>query len=163
MSNDEIVHLIKYSLGRNNFKGLDSDVLHDVIVEVLSKQHKFDPERSKMSTYIVNSSRWSALSCFHKKTKTKQFVNLDDVSKEEKSMIYQFTPELDQKDSFDYLHKKIQGLDALEQVVIVLKFFENVSMKDISALLNIKKQRIDDALKSAITKLRNTVRSEDVI
>ena len=161
---EDIVNLIKFFLGRSKFRNVTTDLLHDIIVDILSKQDRYDEKRSKWSTYIVNSARWSALSNFTKQNKLRNELCIDEISNAEKeeNMQYMFTPQLDIDDSNIYLTNQIKKLSGLQQTVIVLKFYENVSLKQIAELLGLKKATVDHALKSAIAELRSSVEADNV-
>lgn len=162
---EDIVNLIKFFLGRSKFRNVTTDLLHQIIVEILEKQHKYDEKRSKWSTYIVNSARWSALSNFTKQNKlARNELCIDEINPEgEKTMMYEIIPALDIEDRNSHLNKQIKKLDGLQQTVIILKFYENVPIKQIADLLGMKRTSIEHALKSAIAELRNELEAEDVL
>ena len=155
MRYQDFVYTISYNFGKTKENALD--ITQDVFLKVYKKMNTFK-ENSTFKTWIGKIAynegiNWSK--------KNKKFLYQED-TEDKKSELYE---DINQEDQMLVNENKAQLLRCLFELntkyrlAVVLRYFENMSIKEISTSLNCSEGVVKNMLFRSIQKLKNTLPS----
>ena len=151
----EFVHTIAYNFGKTNENALD--ITQDVFLKVYKKLNTFK-ENSTFKTWIGKvayneSVNWSK--------KNKKFLYQDDTDDKKNELHFDCNPE-DQmlvNENKALLLRCLFELNTKYRLAVVLRYFENMSTKEIAVSLNCSEGVVKNMLFRSIQKLKTTLPS----
>jgi RNA polymerase sigma-70 factor, ECF subfamily len=129
--------LLRYILRLSNFTREEAeDVLQEVFIKVYQNLNSFDP-KLKFSSWIYRITHNQVISTFRKDKNKIKTVSWDEDNKSVEMVVTDFdiNKELDKENLSGHIGQILKGMDYKYAQVLVLKFLENKSYKEISDIL----------------------------
>ena len=154
--------IYRFCLHRTANIDLAQDITSEVFTKLLNKLWMFRWKNVAFSAWLFKIAN-NEVNSYYRKNKQK-FVDIEDYSEKipdnEKVADYNINleeEELQDKKMFLTLHNSVKQLDLKYQEVIVLKYFEEKSIKEISEILSKSEGTVKSLLHRGIKKLRNYI------
>jgi len=132
-------------------KEASEDALQEVFVSVWKSRHTYDPDRGKLTTWL---HRITVNQCLKEKARrVPAAVSLEEKGIDLPEMKHQFQPEdiLVSKLEYDRLLRAMDSLDTKHRSVLVLRYFNDLSYREIAEALEIPlgtmKSRLNQSLR----------------
>ena len=141
--NYELVYkyMVKFTLNRN----IAEDLVQETMLRAIEKFQKYDPAKSKFSTWLVAMAQNIFIDNIRKKKREQKYIT-EDLPKAD---LFESTHEHD--DSFDRVLDVLAGLSEDIRSTIVLKHYYGYSLEEISKIMSIPvgtvKSRIHNGIK----------------
>jgi RNA polymerase sigma-70 factor (ECF subfamily) len=133
------------------------DVLQDVFTSVWKSRQTFDPAKGKLSTWL---HRITVNECFRRRRRDRPVLPLEGMELPDRGRGVQESVE--DRMEYDRLVNALETLDAKHRVVLVLRYFNDLSYEEIAkavdAPLGTVKSRINNGLKILRKRLAETER-----
>jgi RNA polymerase sigma factor (sigma-70 family) len=127
------------------------DILQDVFTSVWRFRQTYDPNKGKLTTWL---HRITVNECSRKKSrKTSAVISLEQKGIDLPEMKHQFQPEETSitKEEYDRLLRAMEALDTKHRSVLVLRYFNDLSYREIAKALEIPlgtvKSRLNQSLR----------------
>jgi RNA polymerase sigma-70 factor (ECF subfamily) len=141
--------LYRFVLSKTNDVGLSEEVVSDTFFALTDLIHRFDPKRSKFKTFLFGIGLNKLRQKWDQKKADKSFSLDEEIHIES---VYQ--PRKDGKRQYKSILKAMKNLTAKYRSVITLRFFENLSIKEVAGKLNISETNVTTIQNRAIDKLK---------
>ena len=129
------------------------DVVQDIILFILSglTRGKFDPAKGKLGAWIHGITRNQIAAYFHSFSKEVADKNIEI----ENLMIKaQSTHAIEQEEESEMIQKLLKKLKPQYQEVLMLRYFEELSIAEISEKINLEPRRVSERIHYALVLLR---------
>lgn len=147
--------LHSYGLKINNNKQATEDCLHTFFIYLYDKREKIGTIKS-IKSYLFVSFRRALLLHLKKERNYSDFnknsISDFTISPEELAIKQEFTSA--KKETVAYI---LDTLSSREREVIYLKYYSNLNTSDISTVMDISYQSVQNTLQKAFAKLRKTI------
>lgn len=149
-SNELLVY--GYRISKN--KALISDAVQDVFVDLWSYRTNL-AEQVRVKFYLYRSLRRAVM-----KQMSQQQISYSDISDVESFTDFEPSPESEwlsresEKDTNSRILNSFNFLSQREREIISLKYYSDLKIREIAAMLNLKEQTVANTLQNALTKLR---------
>ncbi|MBR2067157.1 MAG: RNA polymerase sigma factor [Solobacterium sp.] len=146
---DKVFSYVRSKL--NNYHDAE-DLCEDIFIKIYKNIDRFDEEKSSLSTWIFNITRNSIID-FYRTNKTNYEIidNYDYIEEED--------AELDAL-SLEILAKALEQLPEILRDIIVLHYYEENNLKEVSEKLNISYGIVKLRHKEALFKLKNLLKDQ---
>ncbi len=143
--------MIDYGIKMTCNVQITQDAVHDVFMELITHRKNIS-QISDIRPYLLKALRNNLLRKINREIKTSEDIENKDV--------FLLTDSVD-TDGLDDEQKRIinriSKLSRLEREIICLRFFEELTNKQISRVLNLKDQTIKNVVSTALKKLRKHI------
>ena len=119
--------VLRYIQSKVNDYYLAEDLCSDVFVKVYEKIDSFDEDKSSISTWIFTITKNKLIDYYRTRKVTVEIPE---------TLVYEEDEKID-SDMLETLAKALEKLDARSRKLIVLHYYEGLSVKDIAERLNI--------------------------
>lgn len=120
-----------YIGGRIRDKHTAEDLVSSVFLKVYSKLDSFDPERASLSTWIFTITRNTVISHYRL---TRPAQELDEAMEDDGPGVEE---QLVETESLERLAKALEGLKQKERDLVILHYYERLSLGDIAERMGI--------------------------
>ncbi len=134
------------------------DLAEDTFVKLLENKKRFDSSRSSLKTFLFTVGKNLALDYLRKNKKTAFSLSLSentDIPSEE----LELADYIIKKENSRLLYSAVKNLPPLESKVIHLLYFENMSYKEISKILEIPVKTLYELSRAAKEKLEKKLKN----
>lgn len=154
--------IYRYILHRTANIALAQDITSEVFTKVMKKLWSFRWRNVVFSAWLFKIAN-NEINSYFRKNKI-NFVDIEDYTeklteKDQNADFYLNREENDliEKTAFLKLHNLIRELDQKYQEVIILRYFEEKSLKEVSAILSKSEGTVKSLLHRGIMKLKKTI------
>jgi RNA polymerase sigma-70 factor, ECF subfamily len=155
--------LLRYVLRLSSFSREEAeDVLQDVFIKVYQNLNSFDP-KLKFSSWIYRITHNEVISAFRKNKNKSQTISWDVDNKIVDQVIADFDikKEMDNKILAEQIDKIFAAMDFKYAQVLVLRYLENKSYKEISDILQKPENTVATMISRAKKKFKETIGNKD--
>jgi len=155
--------LLRYILRLSNFNHEEAeDVLQDVFIKVYQNLNSFDP-KLKFSSWIYRITHNEVISAWRKNKNKSQIISWDVDNKMVEQIVADFDikKELDNQHLAQQIDRVFETMDFKYAQVLVLRFLENKSYKEISDILQKSENTVATMLSRAKKKFKETMGKKD--
>lgn len=134
------------------------DLAEDTFVKLLENKKRFDSSRSSLKTFLFTVGKNLALDYLRKNKKIAFSLSLSentDIPSEE----LELADYIIKKENSRLLYSAVKNLPSLESKVIHLLYFENMSYKEISKILEIPVKNLYELSRAAKEKLEKKLKN----
>lgn len=156
--NKKLLHYFYRMLGE---EGKAQDFLQEIFLKIVEKPKFFDT-RKKFYSWIFSVANNMCKNEYRRKEVRKhvnQLENMDDLSYESKSDCFPVEKKYDQKQFLSALHNELTKMELEQQTTFLLRFQQNLSIREISDILECSegtiKSRLFYTTKKLATKLKD--------
>lgn len=138
-----------------NDETIASDVLQEVFVKIWRSIEKYDVEKGRLFTWMLNIARNTAIDSLRSKSH-----KLDQKIQELSNDVYQHTSQLTVHPSFDHLGltKVLEKLNKEQRIIIDLAYYKGCTQEEIAKVLDIPLGTVKTRMRNAIIQLRNILK-----
>ena len=136
------------------------DLAEDTFVKLLENKKRFDSSRSSLKTFLFTVGKNLALDYLRKNKKTAFSLSLSentDIPSEEMEL----ADYIIKRENSRLLYSAVKKLPTLESKVIHLLYFENMSYKEISKILEIPVKNLYEISRAAKEKLEKNLKNSN--
>jgi RNA polymerase sigma-70 factor (ECF subfamily) len=137
-----------------NDRELASDVLQEVFVKIWRQIESYDETKGRLFTWMMNISRNASIDTL----RSKDFRNSQQ-NRELTESVYDSGGSTEQKTDQIGLRKVVRELKEEYKVLVELSYFEGYTQDEISKMLNIPLGTVKTRLRTALTQLRQHLKS----
>jgi RNA polymerase sigma-70 factor (ECF subfamily) len=157
--------LLRYVLRLSSFSREEAeDVLQDVFIKVYQNLNSFDP-KLKFSSWIYRITHNEVISAFRKNKNKSQVISWDVDSKIVDQVVADFDikKELDNKLLAEQIDRVFDAMDFKYAQVLVLRYLENKSYKEISDILQKPENTVATMISRAKKKFKDSIGKKDFL
>ena len=132
----------------NNYYDAE-DLCEDVFVKVYKKKDTFDESKSSISTWIYNITKNTVIDFYR--------TSHEDLELKENAFVYEPEEEIDE-DTLNELAKALEKLPPVLRDIIILRYYEEMSLKDIAAKMNMSYGVVKLRHREALFRLRGLIK-----
>ncbi len=147
---------VNYYLGQNIQERLDVINESKLGVILSLREGKFDPSKGSPLGSYVHGVTNNKIKDYLKNHRIYQTTTLDDIEDEHQDADI-FT-ELDSSELKNRIKKCLSTLDIKYQEVLYLRFFDNLTISEISEKIDLPPKRVSERIHYALTKLKKSVK-----
>jgi RNA polymerase sigma factor (sigma-70 family) len=154
---DKVVSVVRYKLGNRNedYKDVANDTLIAVLLSL--REGRYDPSKGKsLEAYILGIAYNKIRDYYQSKSKQKALY----VTSLEMDFISEDTPRLEQQEYRNFLTRMLGSLPSKYQHVLYLRYFETVSVHEISQQLNLEPHKVSERIHYGLTLLKKKCKKE---
>ncbi|WP_119078974.1 RNA polymerase sigma factor [Chitinophaga alhagiae] len=132
-----------------------SDVLQEVFLKIWRSMDKYDTEKGRLFTWMLNIARNTAIDALRSKAH-----KLDQKIQELSNDVYAHTSQLTVHPSVDHLGlaKVIEKLNKEQRTIIDLAYYKGCTQEEIARVLDIPLGTVKTRMRNAIIQLRNILK-----
>lgn len=132
-----------------------SDVLQEVFVKIWRSIEKYDVEKGRLFTWMLNIARNTAIDSLRSKSH-----KFDQKIQELSNDVYQHTSQLTVHPSVDHLGltKVLEKLNKEQRIIIDLAYYKGCTQEEIARVLDIPLGTVKTRMRNAIIQLRNILK-----
>jgi RNA polymerase sigma factor (sigma-70 family) len=140
-----------------NEETIASDILQEVFLKIWRSIEKYDPEKGRLFTWMLNIARNTAIDALRSKA-----YKLDQKIQDIGSDVYSHTSQLTVNPSVDHLGlvKVLEKLNKEQRVIIDLAYFKGCTQEEIAKVLDIPLGTVKTRMRNAIIQLRNILKQQ---
>lgn len=140
---------VLYYISSKLFNKSDAeDLASDVFVKVYENLNKYDKKKASISTWIYTITKNTLTDYFRTH---KQFEEVPDVPDESVSV----EDEICNNEMLDKLSKALEKLDEREKELVILRYYENKTLKEVVSYMDISYSYAKIIQNKALESLRN--------
>ncbi|GEP96472.1 RNA polymerase sigma factor [Chitinophaga cymbidii] len=131
------------------------DILQEVFVKIWRSIERYDVEKGRLFTWMLNIARNTAIDSLRSKSH-----KLDQKIQELGNDVYQQTSQLTVHPSFDHLGltKVLEKLNKEQRIIIDLAYYKGCTQEEIARVLDIPLGTVKTRMRNAIIQLRNILK-----
>ncbi len=139
-----------------NDEAAASDVLQEVFLKIWRSIEKYDTEKGRLFTWMLNIARNSAIDSLRSKAH-----KLDQKIQELSNDVYHHTSQLTVHPSVDHLGltKVLEKLNKEQRIIIDLAYYKGCTQEEIAKVLDIPLGTVKTRMRNAIIQLRNILKT----
>jgi RNA polymerase sigma factor (sigma-70 family) len=138
-----------------NEENIAGDILQEVFVKIWRSIEKYDAEKGRLFTWMLNIARNTAIDALRSKA-----YKLEQKIQDINSDVYHNASQLTVNPSVDHLGlvKVLEKLNKEQRVIIDLAYFKGCTQEEISKVLDIPLGTVKTRMRNAIIQLRNILK-----
>lgn len=139
-----------------NDEAAASDVLQEVFLKIWRSIEKYDMEKGRLFTWMLNIARNTAIDALRSKAH-----KLDQKIQELSNDVYHHTSHLTVHPSVDHLGltKVLEKLNKEQRIIIDLAYYKGCTQEEIARVLDIPLGTVKTRMRNAIIQLRNILKT----
>ena len=140
-----------------NDENTAQDILQEVFMKIWNNADKYDANKGRLYTWMLNIARNSAID----KLRSKGEIMKSKIQNNENIVDYLTDMmQTEQKTDTIGLHKIVSGLRPEYEVIIQLSYFKGYTFEEISGILSIPLGTVKTRMRSALMELRNLYKNK---
>jgi RNA polymerase sigma factor (sigma-70 family) len=138
------------------------DIAQEVFIQVYRSIHQFK-EEAQLSTWIYKITTTQCLDLLRSKKRKKRFAFVSSLFGSDNKQVYEFEEfnhpgvQLDRKEDAAILFKLVEQLPESQRTAFTLNKVEELSYREIAAILNTSESAVDSLLQRAKQNLRKKI------
>lgn len=142
--------IYKYTLYRVGDHCIAEDLVSEVFEKVVGKYYTYNPEKSKLSTWLFTIVNNVIINYYKKNTHHAEPLELGELASS-----YSLEDLVLEREQKDQLLKAILGLPEQQRNIIALKFGAGLTNREISQMTDLTESNVGTILYRALKQLRN--------
>ncbi|MEW9079239.1 RNA polymerase sigma factor [Terrisporobacter glycolicus] len=157
--NYNIVHSFLY---RNTSDSeLSYDLTQEVFIKVIKNINQFNDEKGKFKSWLLKIAV-NVKNDYFKSSSYKHFQNIDDIDNHDIEDKNNLIDILSQKDETKKVKEAISELSPLQREAIILKYYDDLKIKEISKITGSNENTIKSRLLNGVKSLKKILGGEKV-
>lgn len=134
---------------------ITKDITQEVFLKMIENIENYDLNKeASFGTYIISIAKNKFIDY------TRKNKNINDIENYEISTEEDIVKELENKEDINKLYSEIDKLPLEQKETIKLKYFENLTLKEIASKQNVKERTIKSRIYEAKQKLKRALRGD---
>ncbi len=149
--------LFRYAFIRLRDKAVAGDITQDVFIKAWKYKDSYDSEKSSLKNWLFVIIT-NLIRDYYRKNANKREQELDEELASDENI--EITTE--KKDTIQFVFKKIKYLSQREQELLILRYREDFTLREIAEMLEMKYSAVKVAVHRAIKKLQEICERENM-
>lgn len=129
------------------------DLAQEVFMNAWRSRETFDPKKASLKSWFFTIAINKIRDHIQKKS-NKPTSNLDEIAEKTSDEKINIPEQADQTEKINFVTKKLSNLSSRDREIIILKYQQDLSIKEISEIMDMEKATIRVTLHRALKKLQ---------